>query len=227
MAKTAIILGATGLSGSILLEKLLTDRRYEKVKLFSRRPTAINHEKIEEHLLDLFELQKMQDQFYADDVFCCIGSTKKKTPDETLYRKVDVGIPTEAARLAKKNGINTFIVVSALGADKHSRFFYNRLKGEMEEAILKFDIPNTYVLQPSLIMGERKEKRWFESVWKKLMKAADFLLIGSLKKYRSIHADTIATAMIYLANQKKSHTKSRIESDVIKRIAQKAGNFSI
>lgn len=218
MGKTAIIIGATGLTGSILLKKLIKDSRYHKIKLFSRSTTSIKDQKIEEHLLDMFELEKVQDHFFADEVFCCIGSTQKKTPDEEIYRKVDYGIPVKSAEMAKKNGIPTFIVVSALGADSNSRFFYNRTKGEMEESVLKTGIPNTYILQPSLIMGKRKEKRRFESLWKKLMKVGNHLLVGSLKKYRSIHADEIASTMIYLANH--PYPKNRIESDEIKRIAE-------
>lgn len=218
--KTAIILGATGLTGSILLQKLLEDERYEKIKLFSRKSTGIENPKIEEHLLDLFEIEKVADQFTADEVFCCIGSTQKKTPDEDIYKKVDYGIPINAAKLAKKNNIFTFIVISALGADPESKFFYNRTKGEMERDLLNLKISQTHILQPSLISGKRKESRPFEFLSKKIMKLGDHLLLGPLKKYRSIHPETIAEAMIFLANN--SYPEVRIPSDEIKEIAASA-----
>ena len=216
--KTAIILGATGLTGSTLLQKLLKDDRYSKIKLFSRSPIGVKNDKIEEHLVDLFELEKYESEFTADEVFCCIGTTQAKTPDDDTYHRIDYGIPVEAARLAKKNNIGTFIVISALGADVESKFFYNRTKGEMERDVIAQNVPHTYIFQPSLIGGKREEKRPFEAAWKKVMTVGNHLLVGPLKKYRSIHPDTIADAMIYVANNK--YAAVRIESGEIREIAE-------
>ena len=218
--KTAIILGATGLTGSILLQKLLEDPRYDKIKLFSRSSAGIEHPKVEEYLVDLFELEKYADKFTGDEVHCCVGSTQKKTPDEEVYKKVDYGIPVTAAELCKKNNIQTFVVISALGADQESKFFYNRTKGEMEEKVLRKNLPKTYILQPSLIAGKRQEKRLFEYAWKKVMKVGDHLLVGPLKKYRSIHAASIAKAMIFVANN--PYSAQRIESKEIQEISEAA-----
>ncbi|MDR5591272.1 NAD-dependent epimerase/dehydratase family protein [Christiangramia sp. SM2212] len=217
--KTAIILGATGLTGSILLDKLVDDPRYRKIKVFSRNHVHRKSEKIEEYLINLFELEKFTELFKADEVFCCIGTTQKKTPDNDTYRMVDFGIPATAAKLCHRNEIETFQVISAMGADEKSRFFYNRVKGEMEGAVLEQQIPNTYILQPSLIGGEREESRPFEFIWKKIMLVGDHLLVGSLRKYRSIHPEIIVKAMIYLANNK--HRKGRITSEEIREIADR------
>ncbi|TBW27041.1 nucleoside-diphosphate sugar epimerase [Gramella sp. KN1008] len=216
--KTAIILGATGLTGGILLNKLIEDERYEKIKVFSRRHVNSKHPKIEEFLINLFELEKIGALFTGDEVFCCIGTTQSKATDKDEYRMVDFGIPATAARLSKLNGIRTFQVISAMGANANSRFFYNRTKGEMEGAVMEHRIENTYILRPSLIGGEREESRPLEYVWKKVMNLGDHLLIGKLKKYRSIHPEAIANAMIYLANSK--YSSGTIESDEIKRIAR-------
>ncbi|MCY2686414.1 NAD(P)H-binding protein [Salinimicrobium sp. TH3] len=216
--KTAIILGATGLTGGELLHKLLEDDRYSKIKLFSRSSIGVKNDKIEEHLVDLFELEKHSKDFVADEVFCCIGTTQAKTPDEETYYKIDHGIPVGAAKLAKENKIPRFIVISALGADPDSRFFYNRTKGEMERDVLAQGIPETYIFEPSLIAGNREESRPFEAAWKKVMSVGDHLLLGPLKKYRSIHAGSIADAMIYVANNKYAAT--RIESREIREIAE-------
>jgi uncharacterized protein YbjT (DUF2867 family) len=216
--KNAIILGATGLTGGLLLSLLLKDERYQKVILFSRSSVENSHQKIEEHLIDLFELENYAAQFKADEVFCCIGSTQSKTPNKEVYKKVDYGIPVTAAKLAKKNGISTFITVSALGADAESRFFYNKIKGEMEDAILQQQIKNTHFLRPSLIDGNRSEKRTFEFLWKKVMRAANHLMLGPLKKYRSIQASTIAKSMLILANSPS--TKTFIENEEIKELVK-------
>ncbi|MFV8225421.1 NAD(P)H-binding protein [Christiangramia aquimixticola] len=217
-AKTAIVLGATGLTGSILLNKLLADDRYAKIKVFGRSHVKAKSEKLEEYLIDLFELEKFSELFMADEVYCCIGSTKKKTPDSDIYRKVDFGIPATAAWLCKHNNIDTFLVISAMGAKEDSKVFYNRIKGEMEGAVLAQNIPNTYILQPALIGGKREEVRPMEFAFKNVMKIVDKFLLGDLKKYRTIEPDTIATAMIHLANSRQ--TSGKIESHIIKEIVQ-------
>ncbi len=221
MSKTAIILGATGLTGGILLQKLITDDRYAKIKLFSRKSVGISDPKIEEHIVDMLQLRDHAEKFTADEVFCCVGTTNAKTPDKELYHKIDYGIPVSAARLSKTNKINTFIVISALGANSESRIFYNRTKGEMENAILEFQLPKTHILQPSLIGGHRKEKRLGEYIFKILMKILDPLLLGPFKKYRMIDPETIVSAMIWLANYE--FNGKRITSDEIIGICTKKG----
>jgi uncharacterized protein YbjT (DUF2867 family) len=217
MTKTAIILGATGLTGSILLDFLLKDDRYEKIKLFSRSSVGITNPKLEEHLIDLFELEKHKEIFKADEVYCCIGTTKAKTPNNRVYRKIDYGIPFAAAKLCKENNINTFIIISAMGANPGSKVFYNKIKGEVERDVLKENIQNTYILQPGLIGGSRNEKRLGESIAKFFFKILNPIIP---KNYRSISPETIAKAMVVLANQ--GHSKKRIENQTIKEIAKDA-----
>ena len=218
--KTAIILGATGLTGGKLLRYLLQDKRYQKIKLFSRSTVNLSHPKLEEHLGDLTDMYQFEEDFKADELFCCIGTTKSKTPNKEVYKKIDYGIPKNAAELGKRNGVKTFIVISALGADSGSSVFYNRTKGEMEQAVLKAGITKTHILQPSLIGGEREEKRLGEWIFKRIFKILNVVMIGPLKKYRSIKPDTIAKAMVWLANN--DNDKIRVESDEIEEIAQKA-----
>ena len=165
----------------------------------------------------LANLKSFAEGFKGDEAFCCIGTTKSKTPDKEVYKNIDYGIPVNAAQLCKQNGIDTFIVISALGANPDSTIFYNRIKGEMEEAILKIGIAKTHILQPSLIGGKRNEKRVGEWLFKKIMKVVNFALVGSLKKYRSIEPRTIAKAMLWLANN--HYENIRVESDEIKKIA--------
>ena len=219
MAKTAIILGATGLTGNVLLHKLLESSDYKLITLFTRSSCGIVHPKIKEHIVDLFELEKYGEHFNADVVFCCIGTTKAKTPNQETYLKIDYGIPFAAAKLCVENNINTFVVISALGANKNSKIFYNRIKGEMEAAVLNLGIENAYVLQPSLIGGKRKEYRFGELIGKYLMIILNPLFKGRLKKYQSINPKTIASCMMWLANNK--YNSSRIESDNIKKLAIK------
>jgi uncharacterized protein YbjT (DUF2867 family) len=214
--KTAIILGATGLTGGLILQELIQDPRYGKIKLFSRNKVAVKNKKIEEHLVDLLNLVQYKEHFRADEVYCCIGTTKSKTPDEETYKKIDYGIPVNAARIAREQGIKNYLVISALGADENSKMFYNRTKGEMERDVLAQNIENTYLFQPALIAGDREEQRVFENLAKKAMKVLNYVMVGPLKKYRSIHPLTIAKAMVIVANSK--YHKTNIPSDEIKEI---------
>ncbi|MAO10432.1 MAG: nucleoside-diphosphate sugar epimerase [Flavobacteriaceae bacterium] len=214
MAKTAIILGATGLTGSILLQRLLNDDSISTIKLFSRSSSNVKNPKVEEHLIDMFELESQTEHFTGDVVFCCIGTTKSKTPDKDTYKKIDYGIPVTAAKLAKQNSISQFIVISALGANSKSSVFYNKVKGQMERDVLQQNISETYILQPSLIGGDRSENRTGESIAQFFAKVFGFLIP---KKYKMIEPETIAKAMQNLMS--KTYSEQRITSEKIKEIA--------
>ena len=215
MKKEAIILGATGLTGSHLLELLLQDSDYDRVKVFTRQKLTISHPKIEEHVIDLLKLSDYANDFTGDVVFCCIGTTKAKTPNKEQYRAIDYGIPVEAAKLSKQNSINHFIVISALGANPNSKILYSQLKGEMERDVLAQKIEYTHFLQPSLIVGNRKEKRMGEDLSKQFMKLFGFLIPS---RYKMIQGKTIAKAMLQLAS--KTMKEQIIPSEKIKSIAQ-------
>ena len=214
--KNAIILGATGLTGNIVLNKLITDSRYNKIKIFTRKPLRLENTKVIEIFCDLLDIDSYKDNFFADEVFCCIGTTTKKTPDKELYKKIDFGIPVDAAKLCKQNGIKTFVVMSSMGANAKSSIFYSRTKGEMEEDVFEQKIKNTYILRPSIIGGNRAESRFTEKIGLTAMKIFNPVLVGSLKKYRTINAETIANAMIHLANN--TIDEQIIESDQIQKL---------
>lgn len=217
MKKTAILLGATGLTGSLLLQKLINDKNYTSIKLFSRKKIEGLPLKVTQYIGNIIDLESFKSDFTADEVFCCIGTTLKKTPNKDVYRSIDYGIPTKAAKLSKENNIATFMVISALGASSKSALFYNKLKGEMEETVLSFGIKNTYIFQPSYIQGNREENRPMERLYDVIFPALSLFFIGSLKKYKMIKATTIADAMYNLASKKP--TIKKIESDQIKEYA--------
>ncbi len=216
--KTAIILGASGLTGSLLLKRLLSDPDYAKVKVFTRNSLGNSDPKIEEFICDVIDLELQENNFKGDVVFCCIGTTKKKTPDKSIYYKIDYGIPVTAAKLCVKNEIDTIVVVSALGANVKSSIFYSRTKGEMEKAISDLQIKNIYFMQPSFIGGDRSESRAGEKMGISIFKFIQPILIGPLRKFRLILADTIAKAMIKVA--KIGYKKSVLESDEIESFAK-------
>ncbi len=205
MKKTAIMLGATGLTGSYLLEMLLQSNDYKKVKVFTRRTTGKTHAKLEEIVCDVLNLEEQAEQFIADEVFVCIGTTKARTPNRELYYAIDYGIPVSAAKLCEQNNIPTLSLISAIGANANSSVFYSRTKGEMEQSILKYNISNILIYRPSLIYGKRKEMRLIETMGLFLSKALQVFFVGRMKNYKSIHAKDLAKALYLGVQQKRGH----------------------
>jgi len=212
------ILGATGLVGSLFLQNILEDNRVDTVYTIGRSKTGLKHKKLIEIEFDLFKLNELDlGQYNLSVLCCCIGTTAKKTPDKELYHKIDFGIPVNAAALCEKYQIPIFQVISAFGADSNSKIFYNRTKGEMENSVLLKKIKHIFILQPSLIIGPRKEYRLGEKLAGILMRFFSFLFVGPLRAFRPIEASQIAIAMhklIYL-----NHKSGRIISPEIKTIA--------
>jgi len=217
MAKTAIILGITGLTGGILAKQLFEDDTFDSVISFHRRKSGLKHQKLTEYVVDLFELKKEKERFKADVVFCCIGTTQAKTEDKETYKAIDYGIPLQAARLCQENKIPTFIAISALGADADSRIFYNRTKGEMQRDVQKLSLSHIYFMQPALLAGKREESRTAEKIAINIFKILNPILVGPLRKYRSIKPAKIAKTMRFIAIN--GYPQMIIESDKIQQIA--------
>lgn len=216
--KTAIVLGGTGLTGNLLIKSLLANDRYARIKLFSRKTVGFKSEKIQEFIGDMLQLEHFKNDFTADEVFVCVGTTSAKTKDRSVYHAIDFGIPVAAAKLARENKIPTLVVISALGANTRSKVFYSRTKGEMEQIVLNQKIPHTYILRPSLILGQRNEKRFGESLGAVMLKLSSVFLRGRLRKYRAIEAVCIADAMINLATSLPD--MQIVPSDVIQKLGK-------
>ncbi len=197
MNKTAVVIGATGLIGAQLLEKLLRDERYQDVWVLARRSTGIEHPKLKEKIGDLLDDAFWKFEIAVDDVFCCIGTTQAKTSDMQLYKSIDYGVPLQVAHWGLKNGMQKYLVISSMGANKKSRIFYSRIKGQMEDALRKMAIPRLYLLRPSLLLGNRNEFRMGEALGKFFTRVFSPLIPA---KYKGIQAETVASAMINLAN---------------------------
>lgn len=204
MSKRAILLGASGLVGYNLLEKLLANDNYSEVLSISRKNIALKHVKLQQLIIDFDNLSNYAGQISGDEVFCCLGSTIKKTPDLSIYRKIDYQYPLDIARIAFANGAKHYHLVSAMGADVDSRLFYSRTKGEVERDLQQIPFQSIHIYRPSLLDGERKEERRTENSMIRLMRVINPVLIGPLKKYRSIKIEQVATAMLNKANSNET-----------------------
>lgn len=199
---TATLIGTTGLIGNYLLEELLQDDFFDTVKILIRRPMEFSHSKLEKKLVDFNDGDSVLVALSNSDViFCAIGTTQKKVKgDKEAYRKIDYDIAVNAARFSKMSGCETFVLVSSVGANSKSNNFYLKLKGEIEEAVNSVGIESVHIMQPSLLMGERKEQRMGESLSKKIMPAISFLFPS---KYKPIHGREVAIAMKNCSKENK------------------------
>ncbi|MBP1933345.1 NAD-dependent epimerase/dehydratase family protein [Ammoniphilus resinae] len=195
--KKALILGSTGLVGSHLLDLLLQDEQYEQVMVIVRNRLEIPHPKIQQVVVeDLSQMNQYKDCFHVDDVFCCLGTTMKKAKTKERFKRVDYDLPYLAASISKKEGVQRFLLISSMGADVHSRFFYNRVKGEAEKSIQALHLPAFFIFRPSLLLGKRKESRLGERISGWISKPLSFLM---KQKYRPIQAADVASAMHKMA----------------------------
>jgi len=218
--KTALIIGSTGLIGSHLLNLLLDSSDYTKVITFVKRDTGIMHKKLTQHIIDFDKPETYKELVVGDDFFCTIGTTIKKAGSKEAFRKVDFEYPRQFAAYALQNKDKQFLIISSLGADSNSGNFYLKTKGEIQDFLKDSKIESVAVLQPSLLLGDRKEFRLGEKIGAFFMKTLSFMFLGNLKKYKAIEAKTVAKAMLTIAQQNNSGFKI-YESDVIQEIANK------
>ena len=194
--RTALIAGASGLVGGFLLRQLLDSPEYGRVVALGRRPLDLAHPKLAQVTSDFATLEKTAADLRCDDAFCCLGTTIRKAGSQAAFRAVDHVAVLAFAWAARRNGAGRFFVVTALGADARSRVFYNRVKGETEEALAVLDFKTLAIFRPSLLLGPRAETRRGERVGAAFMWLAEPLLLGPLRKYRAIQAEVVARAMV-------------------------------
>ncbi len=192
--KTAILIGATGLVGSNLLNNLLSDNSFSKVKVLTRRSTGVEHLKIEEIIIDFDQPEDWADKVVGDVLFAAFGTTLKKAGSKEKQYKIDYHYQYLVARLAAENGVLDCVLVSSPGANPNSKVFYTRMKGNLDRDISKLGFDRFIIIQPSVLEGERPENRTGEKIGVFLGKA--LLWIPGLRKYRPISGQDVAKAMI-------------------------------
>ena len=188
--KTALVVGATGLVGRYLLSELLANGKYEKVVALVRSSIDLEHPGFEQMVVDFDLLERLE--FTVDDVYCCMGTTLRKAGSQEAFRKVDRDYPVLIAKLALQVGANAFGIVTSMGADPKSRFFYNRVKGEVEGELDNLGFKRLLILRPSMLLGDREEVRWGEGFGKIIMQWLSFLIPLN---YKAVHGKKVARAM--------------------------------
>ena len=204
--KTAIVFGSTGLIGGHLVNQLIQDNYYTKIKIFVRSQTSINNEKVEVINIDFNNLGNHKTEITGDDCFFCIGTTKQNSPDKNDYQKVELDIPKEIAQIAKANSVKSFIFISSIYANPNSSGNYVKFKGLVEEELKRLNFSKLGILRPSFLMGKRKEKRLGEKIGILIFSLLSPLLFGPFKKMRPISSEIVAKAMIKIANSNLEKT---------------------
>jgi uncharacterized protein YbjT (DUF2867 family) len=211
--KTALVFGSSGLIGGHLLDQLIKNENYNKIKLFVRSEIIINEPKIEIIKTSFNDLDNHKEDIRGDDCFFCIGTTKQNSPDKNEYQKVELEIPKKIAEIAKANLVNSFIFISSIYANPKSSGDYVKFKGLVEEELKKLNFSNLGILRPSFLMGNRKENRTGEKIGILTFRLLSPLLLGPLKKMKPINSEKVAKAMIKIANENLG--KTIFESDEI------------
>ena len=195
MNSCLVVLG-TGLVGKHLVKELEASNDFDLVYVLVRKKQFIGTKKTKDIVFDFTEKERLQSLDPVNHVFCCLGTTIKKAGSKERFRYVDLELPVSFAMWAEQKMVDSYSIVTALGADSSSKIFYNQVKGEVEDEIKKRNIPKIQIFQPSLILGKRTEVRFGEIIWKVLFKYTNPLFLGPLKKYRGIRADVIAKGMV-------------------------------
>ena len=219
MAKTILLIGASGLIGTELLNQLLVDNDFDCINVFVRKPLLIEHPKLNQHIVDFNHLENYRNEIKGDVVFCCIGTTIKTAGSQENFIKVDFTYPLNFAKLSKQHGIKKFLLISSIGANKSSSNFYLKVKGDIEAALEKVNFETLVLIRPSMLLGKRKEFRFGEIIGKGFMKIFSFLFFGKLKKYKAIEASVVAKAMIRLSKSDVGKIKI-VESNELQILAK-------
>ena len=196
---TAVVLGASGLTGGLLVNELLNDKDYKTVRVLVRKTITIIHPKLQQQIVDFNDKEDFSKKMGEGDViFSCIGTTQKKVNgDKNLYGKIDHDIPVTAAEIGISRHFKKFLIISSVGANEKSSNFYLSLKGKTENSLKRLPFNSLSIFQPSLLNGKRKETRKGEQIAETVMDLLSFLLLGPLEKYRAIGANNVARAMVY------------------------------
>ena len=203
--KTAILFGATGLIGSHLLEELLNNEEYSRVKIFTRKDIKKIHSKLDIYNINFKQLDNYKDKIIGTDCFFCLGTTRRQTPNKLNYIDIEFNLPVSIAQISKENKIKSFIYVSSGGANAQSKNLYLQNKGKAENEIINLLFDFTAIIQPSLLLGNRSEFRIGERIAQFIFKSLSFIFVGKLRPFKAIHALTVSKAIIKIINKKEKN----------------------
>ena len=188
----ALIIGATGATGKDLLLQLLADDTYTEVHCFVRKPMSISHPKLHAHVVDFDTPEAWADLLHGDVAFSCLGTTLAVAGSKEAQWRVDYDYQYAFAQQCKVNGVPTFVLVSAAGATVRSKMFYNRMKGQLEDAVKALEFTRLLIFQPSVLVRKGSDRKGEQFGLKMIVLLNK---IGLFKRYRPMPTNVLAQRM--------------------------------
>lgn len=209
----ALVLGATGAVGKDLVQQLLADDSFESVDIFVRREVKMASSKLGVHVVDFDHPEAWADELKGDILFSCLGTTIKAAGSQEAQWKVDYTYQYEVAKAARANGVKTYVLVSAIGADVKSKFFYSRMKGALDDAVQKLGFEGCFILRPPSLIRKGSD-RFGETVSVAVLKGLN--AIGLFRSWTPMLTESVAAAMIRLAQSGRHGIKIVKSQDILK-----------
>lgn len=216
--KTALLLGASGLTGGFLLNDLIKSNAYSRIIVPVRKNFKPKSNLVEVIITDFKDIEANKERYKANDVYCCLGTTIAVAKTKEAFRFVDYTLPLLFAKIAAEQGAQSYNLMSSTGAKAKSGNFYLKTKGEVEEAIAALPFERVTIFRPSMLLGPRKESRSGESIGKVLMQGLNFLWAGPLKNYKPIQSETVAKAMAIIGDRGEGSGVRILESAEIEAV---------
>lgn len=192
----ALVIGATGATGSSLVDQLTADDEFSEVKIFVRRPSGLQHSKLRKYVVDFENMELWKSHIEGDVAFSCLGTTLKSAGSKQAQKRIDLDYQYEFAQHARNNRVKTYVLVSAYGASSKSRIFYSRIKGELEDKVVSLGFPNCFIFQPGMLIRPNSQR--LVEVWG--LAILRFInQIGLLRSQKPLPTETLAQAMVHVS----------------------------
>ena len=208
----ALVIGATGATGKDLVNLLLEDASFERVDVFVRREVEASSPRLKVHVVDFDHIGDWAHLLTGDVLFSCLGTTIRAAKSREAQWKVDFTYQLESAREARKNGVPRYVLVSSIGANPKSGVFYTKMKGRLDEEVVKLGFPGCFILRPPSLVRKDSD-RFGEKVSVAVLKGLN--RIGLLRSLRPMDTEELAAAMVALAKEGGEGTRIIESQDIL------------
>jgi len=198
--KKAIVIGATGMVGTQLIQLLINNDEYSEIVSLVRRASGVKNPKLNEQIINFDQPEEWRNYVKGDVLFSCLGTTIKQAKTKKEQYKVDFTYQYITAKFAAENKTEQYVLISSAGAKSNSKTFYLKMKGELEDIVHSLPFEYISILKPGLLVGSRIRIRFGEKIGYLILKGLNKL--GLFKRYKPIQAENVAKAMIMAVNVK-------------------------
>tara|TARA_B100000925_G_C21947463_1_gene447433 strand:+ start:138 stop:779 length:642 start_codon:yes stop_codon:yes gene_type:complete len=206
----ALVIGATGATGQEIVSQLLVDDSFDSVSIFVRKDPNITHNKLKTYVIDFSKIENYKDLIKGDVLFSCLGTTLRVAGSKDKQYLVDYTYQYEFAKIASDNGVSDYSLVSSIGANEKSPFFYPKIKGELEMAIKRFPFKTIQIFQPPTLIRQQELIRTGEKIGIKIFRWLNFF--GLVKSQKPLPVNILAEFMIEQIKKKQKEKITTFKS---------------